>query len=99
MAHIEGEIVVKRPAEEVFGRWGTAAAAGTGGTRWTEKTPASFDCGSAAEVRDTWLDGPGCTETKGVWTVKAVDPPRTLALHSMLDAAITDDVPHYAARG
>ena len=31
------------------------------------------------------MDGPGCTETKGAWTVKAVDPPRTLALHSMRD--------------
>jgi hypothetical protein len=36
-------------------------------------------------VGDVWLDGPGCHEAKGAWTVRAVDPPRTLVLHSMRD--------------
>jgi hypothetical protein len=34
-------------------------------------------------VGDVWLDGPGCHETKGAWTVRAVEPPRTLVLHSI----------------
>jgi hypothetical protein len=36
-------------------------------------------------VGDVWLDGPGCHETKGAWTVAAVDPPHTLVLHSLRD--------------
>ena len=36
-------------------------------------------------VGDVWLDGPGCTEAKGAWAVRAVDPPSTLVLHSMRD--------------
>jgi hypothetical protein len=34
-------------------------------------------------VGDVWLDGPGCDKGKGAFTVKAVDPPRTLVLHSV----------------
>jgi hypothetical protein len=34
---------------------------------------------------DVWLDGPGCDETKGAWTVTAIDPVRTLVLHSLRD--------------
>jgi hypothetical protein len=34
-------------------------------------------------VGDIWLDGPGCDETKGAFTVKAAEEPRTLVLHSM----------------
>jgi hypothetical protein len=37
------------------------------------------------KVGDIWLDGPGCTDAKGAWTVKTVDPPRKLALYSMRD--------------
>lgn len=36
-------------------------------------------------VGDVWLDGPGCDETKGAFKVIAVEPPRTLVLHSMRD--------------
>lgn len=36
-------------------------------------------------VGDVWLDGPGCNEAKGAWTVKAVEPPRTLMLHTRRD--------------
>ncbi len=36
-------------------------------------------------VGDVWLDGPGCDETKGAFTVKAVEPPQTLVLYSLRD--------------
>ena len=36
-------------------------------------------------VSDVWLDGPGCDETKGAFTVKAVEPPQTLVLYSLRD--------------
>lgn len=36
-------------------------------------------------VGDVWLDGPGCNEGKGAWTVKAVEPPRTLMLYTRRD--------------
>ncbi len=37
------------------------------------------------KVGDVWLDGPGCDETKGAFKVKALEPPRTLVLHSVRD--------------
>jgi hypothetical protein len=39
----------------------------------------------ALQVGDVLLDGPGCDRTKGAWTVKAVEPPRTLVLYTMRD--------------
>jgi hypothetical protein len=36
-------------------------------------------------VGDIWLDGPGCDETNGAWTVRTMDAPLTLVLHSMRD--------------
>ena len=36
-------------------------------------------------VGDVWLDGPGCDERKGAFTVTVVDPPKTVVLHSMRD--------------
>lgn len=36
-------------------------------------------------VGDVWLDGPGCDETKGAWTVTAIEPGRALVLHSLRD--------------
>ena len=36
-------------------------------------------------VGDVWLDGPGCDETRGAWKVAAIEPPHTLALHTVRD--------------
>lgn len=36
-------------------------------------------------VGDIWLNGPGCTKTKGAWTAKTLETPRTLVLHSRRD--------------
>ncbi|HSL68044.1 MAG TPA: hypothetical protein VK977_07785 [Actinomycetota bacterium] len=36
-------------------------------------------------VGDVLLDGPGCHERKGAWTVKSVEPGRAIVLHSLRD--------------
>ena len=36
-------------------------------------------------VGDVLLDGPGCDERKGAWTVEAMEPGRALVLHSLRD--------------
>jgi hypothetical protein len=45
------------------------------------------------KVGDVWLDGPGCDETKGAFTVTAIEPPRTLVLHSARDPVTGREVP------
>lgn len=42
---------------------------------------------SPLKVGDVLLDGPGCDETKGAWTVRTVDPPTTLTLYTLRDPA------------
>jgi carbon monoxide dehydrogenase subunit G len=83
-------VTIDAPAVEV---WPWVAQMGFGRGGWYGWNPLDReDTGvfrllavAPPKVDDTWLDGPGCTETKGAWTVKAVDPPRTLALYSMRD--------------
>lgn len=58
--------------------WNPLEREDTGVSRLLEELP-------PPRVGDVWLDGPGCDETKGAFTVKAVEPPRTLVLHSMRD--------------
>lgn len=49
--------------------WNPLEREDTGVSRLLEKLP-------SPRVGDVWLDGPGCDETKGAFTVKAVEPPR-----------------------
>ena len=39
----------------------------------------------ALEVGDVLLDGPECDGSKGAWTVRAVDPGRSIVLYSVRD--------------
>ncbi len=58
--------------------WNPLEREDTGVSRLLEEFP-------PPRVGDVWLDGPRCDETKGAWKVQAVEPPRTLVLHSMRD--------------
>jgi hypothetical protein len=55
--------------------WNPLERADTGVFQLLTRTP--------PKVGDVWLDGPGCDETKGAFTVTITDPPRTIVLHSM----------------
>ena len=37
------------------------------------------------KVGDVLLDGPGCDETRGAWTVRTAEPPSTLSLYTLRD--------------
>jgi hypothetical protein len=55
--------------------WNPLEREDTGVPRLLDEAPPS--------IGDVWLDGPGCDAAKGAFTVKTVDPPTTLVLHSM----------------
>jgi hypothetical protein len=72
--------------------WPWVAQMGYGRGGWYGWNPLEREDTGASElladlppprVGDVWLDGPGCDETKGAWKVEAVEPPRTLVLHSV----------------
>lgn len=83
-------VTIDAPAAEV---WPWVAQMGYGRGGWYGWNPLEReDTGvftllalAPPTVGDVWLDGPGCHETKGAWTVKTLDAPRTLVLHSLRD--------------
>ena len=84
-------VTIDAPPAEV---WPWVAQMGYGRGGWCGWNPLDREDTGASRlladvpppgVGDFWLDGPGCDETKGAWKVQAVEPPRTLVLHSVRD--------------
>jgi hypothetical protein len=84
-------VTIDAPAAEV---WPWLAQMGYGRGGWYGWNPLEREDTGASRllpdlppprVGDTWLDGPGCDETTGAWTVRAMEAPFTLVLHSMRD--------------
>jgi hypothetical protein len=84
-------VTINAPAADV---WPWLAQMGYGRGGWYGWNPLEREDTGASRlladfppprVGDIWLDGPGCDETTGAWTVRTIDAPLTLVLHSMRD--------------
>jgi hypothetical protein len=84
-------VTINAPAVEI---WPWLAQMGYGRGGWYGWNPLEQEDTGATHLLadvppprmgDIWLDGPGCDETTGAWTVRAMEAPATLVLHSMRD--------------